>query len=381
MVYLRYTVAALVLLVGGWFVFTIGVGSNVTIAAPIAVQADKSNSVALTRLAEQRASDDLPVAEDLALRAIAIEPLNARAMLIVGLAAVADRNIAAADKIFAKATTISRRTPVAQAWMFDLDMTNGRYASALDHADALLRNKSAAGAKLIPVLVQISSYPQALPALAQHLAEAPPWRFDFFRRFSRDHEEGNLPNLLEALAKAGTKPDKAEAGLLAAREVELNDAFGARDLWQRTMGRPLPPIVDGGFDDRTAFGPFGWSFPSGGGEVVRRDTDRGSLLRIDEQAARPRRPIVEQSLILSPGSYTLALETRGEGETIKIDIRCRITNASLARLSPTSSANWHPATTRFVVPGEGCPIQRLIIASSGGNAQLDIDTLTIHPAG
>lgn len=366
----RIAVAALLFVGGAWEIGVKGFAAEPRLAPSVAARVDPSNGAVLARFAQSQILRNVPVARDAARRALIQDPLSSRATLVLALAAVDSGDIAAADKLMARASELSRRESTADAWMFDLDMTQGRYADAFRRADVMLRREPGLAAQILPTLVKVSTFPPALPDLAARLAKQPPWRGAFFQAFIGSPDADHAA-LLEALKAAGGRPTPSELGALVERQVRLGDAAGARALWRQAMGRPLPLLVNGGFEDAASVGSLGWQGERAIGRalaITSRPDGEGAALRIDPYAVGKPRAVMNQSLLLAPASYTLRYEGLAESGmgSLEVSVRCLGSNQLLSTERSEFAQNWEAKTLSFVVPVSGCPVQQVRIATVSG---------------
>ncbi|MBB3910006.1 tetratricopeptide repeat protein [Sphingomonas desiccabilis] len=362
-----------------------GFAAEPRLAPSVAARVDPSNGAVLARFAQSQILRDVPVARDAAQRALIQDPLSSRATLVLALAAVDSSDIAAADKLMARAAELSRRESTADAWMFDLDMTQGRYADAFRRADVMLRREPGLAAQILPTLVKVSTFPPALPDLAGRLAKQPPWRGAFFQSFIGS-ADADYAAVLAALRDAGGRPTPSELGSLVERQVRLGDADGARALWQQATGRSLPLIVNGGFEGSASAGSLDWQGERAIGRAVGiapRPDGKGPALRIDPYAVGKPRAVMSQSLLLAPGSYALRYEGRAEGGngSLEVSVRCAASNQLLARERNDFTQGWATSALTFVVPATNCAVKQVRIATVSGrrsDVPLWIDSFSLR---
>lgn len=364
--------------------------ADASVVPEVATQADPRNSDVLANLAENTAKIDLDAAHAFALRAIASNPLDDRALVIAALARTSTNEIARADGLFGLVTKLTRRQPLAETWMFDLSASRGDYVAAIDHADAALRLHTAADADVMPVMVQITSTAGALPALARKLATMPPWRADFFRALARS-KVGNGVALIDALKQAGDHTAPVEVASMASQQIAAGSTANARAVWLKGFGSPLPPLLSPNFESMVQYGDFGWSFGArGGAQIVARgdavDGKPGHALEVQPSRTGKRPiPVVQQAMLLDHGGHKVTFEGRSVGGTqsvASVVVRCAGTDQELGRAAVPAGQRWAPAGFGFFVPATDCPIQKLVIEAvpnftQGGSPTL-IDTFRVE---
>jgi len=364
--------------------------ADASVVPEVATQVDPRNSDVLANLAENTANTDLDAAHALALRAIASNPLDDRALVVAALARTSTNEIARADGLFGLVTTLTRRQPLAEAWMFDVLASRGDYAGAIDHADAALRRRSAADTDVMPVMIKITGTGRALPALARKLATMPPWRDDFFGALVRS-KEGNGLALMTALKQAGDHTAPVEVAAMASQQIAAGSTANARAVWLKGFGSPLPPLLSPNFEAMVQYGDFGWTFGArGGAQIVARgdaaDGKPGHALEVQPSRTGKRPlPVVQQAMLLESGGHRVTFEGRSVGGTqsvASVVVRCAGTDQELGRAGVPAGQHWAPGGFGFFVPPTDCPIQKLVIEAvpnltQGGSPTL-IDTFRVE---
>lgn len=380
-----------VAVLAGAGIFAVDFAADASVVPEVATQVNPRNSDALTTLAENTANTDLDAAHGYALRAIASNPLDDRALVVAALARTSTNEIARADGLFGLVTTLTRRQPLAETWMFDVSMTRGDYAGAIDHADAALRRHTAADTDVMPVMVRITNTSGALPALARKLAADPPWRTDFFQTLGRS-KDGNGLALMTALKQAGARADPVEVAAMASQQIAAGSTGNARAVWLLGFGSPMPPLLSPNFESMVQYGDFGWTFGArGGAQVVARGGDgdgRGGGYALEVQPSRTgKRPIrvVQQAMLLVSGGHKVTFEGRSVGGTQSVAtvvVRCAGTDQELGRAAVPAGPRWATSGFGFFVPATDCPIQKLVIEAvpnltQGGSPTL-VDTFRVE---
>src|SRR5438552_7174401 len=138
--------------------------------------------VALDELAERQLSNssgELGSVEDLARRALLSDPLDSRALSLLGLVAERKGDLARAEALMSLAAARSWRNPAPHVWLFAQAIRRGKFEEALVQADGLLRVNWRYEATIFPVLAVFGVDPRGLAALEGVLAANPPWRRSF----------------------------------------------------------------------------------------------------------------------------------------------------------------------------------------------------------
>src|SRR5262245_834094 len=98
--------------------------------------------VALDELAERQltsSSEKLSSVEDLARRALLSDPLDSRALSLLGLVAERKGDLARGEGLMSLAAARSWRNPAPHVWLFAQAIRRGKFEEALVQADGLLR--------------------------------------------------------------------------------------------------------------------------------------------------------------------------------------------------------------------------------------------------
>lgn len=354
--------------IAGAGVIAVNLGADPSVLPEVASQLDPGNSDALIAMGGTLVGTDLDVAQDYALRAIAHNPLEDRALIIAALAATAANQIARADALFSHISTLTRRQPLAETWMFDVAIAHGQYGKAIDHADAALRRRSGAEDEVMPALIAITNGTPALAAFARKLAGGPPWRPAFFTAFAKS-KDGDALALIEALRRAGDRPTPVEVAAMASQEIAAGSVPKARSVWQVGFGQPLPTLLSPNFESVLQLGNFGWAIVArGGSQIVGRPGGPGHALEVEPSTTgkRPTR-VVQQAMLLDRGRHAISFEGRSVGggaPVAAVVVRCAGDDAELGRADVPTVQTW--TTTRFVfgVPASDCPIQKLVIEAA-----------------
>ena len=98
--------------------------------------------VALDELAQRQltsTSGELSSVEDLARRALLSDPLDSRALSLLGFVAERKGDLARAEALMSLAAARSWRNPAPHVWLFAQAIRRGKFEEALVQADGLLR--------------------------------------------------------------------------------------------------------------------------------------------------------------------------------------------------------------------------------------------------
>lgn len=253
----------------------------------------------------------------LALRLEQVDPLNAAAFSL--LAEVTDDE-ATRRSLMQEAGKRSRRDTAANIWLFQDSLANGRFETALERADILMRVEPGLRDGLLAILGGFAEDPEHRSELLAWLARSPDWREGFFRNLTRSITQADTPFLMmQQLAERGAPPSHREISryisFLMAREVPDY----AYSVWTQTLSPEalarLGFLNNPGFEESATGGPFDWKVAAAYnaiGEIVPLPDDRTRrAFHVTLGPGRVRFPELSQMLVLPPGPYRLEGEFRG----------------------------------------------------------------------
>lgn len=371
------------------------------VAPEAALGLQSSNPPALLKLADQRLKRDFvgkenrpagrtgppersrvesPAAEasgqirawaELALRN---DPLNARALRILGQLAASAADEENAAKLMQAAAHRSLRESGAIYWLMRKSIETRDFATALYYADALLRTRARFVAHVMPTLSQMAEHKDARGELKKLIGKNPPWRAQFFADLPYSILDARTPlDLLLSIKDTPTPPAGPE--LLG----YLNFLIGKElyELAHYTWLQFLPPaqlnstgfLFNGSFELAPSGLPFDWLIAQGAGSTVdiaaRPDQDGQRALAIELGHGRVDFPGVRQFVMLAPGTYRFNGKYRGR-IVGRRGLEWRITCAGGGTAPIGQSLMftgvtpvWKEFEFSFTVPEAGCRAQQL----------------------
>jgi hypothetical protein len=305
--------------------------------------------------------------------ALVNDPLNARALRMLGQLAEAAGEEVSARSYMEAAARRSIQESVAVDWLMRHKHARKDYAAALYFVDALLRTRSQVMERVLPVLASMVETPQARGELVKVLAGNPPWRRSFLSALPRAVSDARSPLVvLLALRSAANPPAAADI-----RDyVSLLVQHKFYELAYYTWLQFLPPeglasaglLFNGGFELPPSGLPFDWVLHAGTGatvDIVQRPDDAGQrALYLELGPGRVEFGGVAQTLLLAPGSYRLTGRYRGEingRRGLVWRVVCAGATAPLGQ-SPMmvgATAPWKDFEFSFTVPAAECRAQHL----------------------
>jgi hypothetical protein len=362
----------------------------------IILAASTPDSAALVRTAQahiEGAGGTIDWAEvrRMARRALRANPLETRAVVLLGLAAEADGDVALAGDLMSLASARTLRDRTAHAWLFDVRLNEGNFAAALDHADVLLRAHPRLKPALLPWLMATAAVPAGRAAIVERLEAGPPWRGWFLAGLSRHAADPSGPTPVYTALQAGPRPP-----LSAELRPHLERLIGAGRYEQAMLVwlASLPPqdaasldyLHNGSFDREITNLAFDWVIGRVRGadiDVTASPSGAGKALRVRFGKARVPLRHVRKLMTLPPGAYELS------GKAMAVDLRnargvqwrlaCadgqRDMLASTPRITGTVTAEF---AEPFTVPSQGCRAQWLHLELAARIApEQDVDGGTV----
>src|SRR5437870_4959498 len=272
--------------------------------------------VTLDELAERQltsSSGELSSVEDLARRALLSDPLDSRALSLLGLVAERKGDLARAELLMSLAAARSWRNPAPHFWLFAQAIRRGKFEEALAQSDGLLRVSPQYEATIFPVLTLFGTDPGALAALEGALAANPPWRRSFLvSAVVNGVNDRLMTQLYQSLIHSRQPPTADEMKPYLDRLILAGRFEEAYRDWRATSSPTETPVrypYNANFEAPLDGLPFNWVFDSIlGAEIqISEAPDRGNsrAMRVQFSGARARFGRVGQLLLLAPGGYNL----------------------------------------------------------------------------
>ena len=269
---------------------------------------------------------------ELALRAIANAPLNARGFRL--LAEVTD-NQAEVRFLMQEAFKRSRRESTAVLWLMNDSFSRNDFADVIAKGDVLLRTR----AQLAPVVMDFFSrvivIPEARGLLVSLLAGKPKWRGTFFNTLPKIvRDDDALLELMVALKDIDGVPSTQELEPYLDSLVNKRRVDFAYNAWLQLMPQEklasLGLLHNPSFAENPSGLPFDWSIKRGHNAMVDfvalPDARGERAVRYRFGYGRAKFPETSQILMLPPGPYHLEGALRGLLNTrrgLRWELRCR----------------------------------------------------------
>jgi tetratricopeptide (TPR) repeat protein len=319
------------------------------------------------------APDNEPAVRTWATTALMNDPLNARALRILGQLAEADSNDADALKFMRAAERLSLHENIATYWLMRNSAEAGNYKAAVYYADVLLRTDPASETYTVPILAQISDDKDGAGFVKAALAGNPPWRARFFLQLPASVRDARTPlDLLLALRTDAAPPTMDEINPYLNFLINHNLYGLAYYTWLQF----LPPeelrhtglLFNGDFTGALSGLPFDWSITQGAGVTIdvvpRPDQSGGHALLVDFEFGRVDYHSVTELVMLAPGTYQFNGEYKGSllgPRGMKWRVVCAnngtLTSGGESPMIMGTTSDWTNVAFSFTVPATGCPAQ------------------------
>lgn len=319
----------------------------------------------------------------LAERALANEPLSARALRILGRLLLLVSDDQQAEAFMHAAARRSLFESDAVTWMMQKSYQDQNYHAAIGYADTLLRTRENVFDFVMPILGRMAENKAAAGELRQLLSVNTAWRQEFFRRLPGSISDARTPlGIFLSLKDTAAPPTNAEL-----RDY-LNFLVGRKlyELAYYTWLQFLPPerlskvgnLFNGGFEVMPSGLPFDWVWDEKPGATIqiatRPDHEGGRALYIEFGSGRVDFPRTNQLIMLPPGGY----QFRGSYQADIISprgLQWRITCAG-GKEAPIGESSmvtrrglaWQDFEFSFTVPKADCPAQYVTLVSGARSA-------------
>jgi hypothetical protein len=311
-----------------------------------------------------------PMAE----RALREDPLNARALRILGQIADRSNDEPRAWRFMRASAHLSLNETFAVFWMMSKSAEKQEYGTAMYYADVLLRTRPQLIGYAMPILAQIAEDKEASGGLKKLLYDNPPWRAQFFDALPNGITDARTPlDLLLAVRDSRVPPTSADL------RTYLNFLIGHKfyALAYYTWLQFLPPeqlngvglVFNGGFETVPSGLPFDWMMTPGAGVTIdigpTPDRDRERALSVGFEDGRVEFHGITELIMLTPATYRFEAKYKGTLLSAR-GLKWRVTCAGRETESIGESdmvrgiaSTWKDIEFSFTVPSADCPAQYL----------------------
>ena len=308
----------------------------------------------------------------LAEQAIAVDPWNADALVILGRLAEHDGDIQRTADLMRAAARLSIRESYAVYWLLLMAQRNNDAAAVLRYSDTLLRTRGGSLPLVVPLLAQAVEKDQTAADVTTLLATDPPWRTSFLATLPSAMTDARTPlHLFQKLAGTAHPPTHFEIS----RYITFLIGKGFYELAYYTWLQFQPPeqlaritaLHNPGFDAPPSGFPFDWTLSEGSGVTLEirplpGESERKALF-VEFTQGRADFRGVSQTTLLGPGTYELKGSLKGTvvgarglvWRTICTDGATLGQSALLRGDFP----QWRSFSFAFTVPETGCRAQQV----------------------
>lgn len=325
------------------------------------------------------------------------EPLSPTALGNAAALAALSNNKLLAGALAQAAAEASLRDVGAQLTAVNLALASRDYTQAVYRIDGVLRARPELQQELFRSLVAVIGIPEGVKAVAQSLAQQPPWRRDFVASLLEFDNSGQLAYvLLSALRKSGAPVLQEELQALVGRHIQQKAFDRAYFIWLDFLTdeqlRHVGNVFDGDFDLEPRNMYFDWTISPANNvriAVTNRPGSQNRALMLDFFQFKGAFGNAYQYLRLQPGRYEVAYETMAinldaEGGLVwRLSCIGTDTSSYVSRVL-NSSGPWSKETFKATIPPQGCDTQilQLTMASTAvldslTSGQMYFDAFTI----
>lgn len=298
------------------------------------------------------------------------DPLNARALRILGQLNAADNDYVATSKFMNAAAQLSLHESVAVYWSMLAAAEAKDYKTTTYYADVLLRTLPQLDKYVVPILAKIAEDKGSSGLVEAVIDKNPPWREQFFTTLPNSVEDARTPlDLLLQLRTSPAPPTNAEIApyinfLIAHRLYELAYYTWLQFLPAEEL-REAGLLFNGNFDVVPSGLPFDWVMRQGSGVTVeivpKPDSNRKHALLVDFAYGRVDYNSVSQLVMLSPGTYEFKGQHKGQLLGPR-GLKWRIVCASGPTIEESAMIigmmpSWKSVAFTFTIPAQDCRAQ------------------------
>lgn len=314
---------------------------------------------------------DLATVQNEVLAAVNDDPLDARALRLLGQTADAGGDDADAIKMMRAAAQLSLHENIAAIWLMRKSVEAGDYKSAIGYADTLLRTNLSLGPYVVPILARFSDSKPSSDLVKSLVDSNPPWRQMFFAFLPRSVADVRTPlDILLSLKATKTPPTSDELGAYLNYLIDHKYYSFAYYAWLQFLTpdelQHVGLLYNGNFARPPSGLPFDWDIKQGSGvsiDIEDADKNGNHGLSVDFLYGRVEYHSVNELVVLPPGDYQFTGKYRGEligPRGLKWRVACA--NDSSAPIAESAmiggaASQWTDIAFTFSVPATACPAQ------------------------
>lgn len=324
-----------------------------------------------------------PAVKELLYDAVTRQPLNSRAVRLLGYVEDVRGNRAAASKVLKLAESLSRRDAGTQLWLLEDAVRGNDVPAVLAHYDRMLRTSNDSRNVLFPILTSALSNAEVRASFAKFIRNPPPWLSTYL---SYAILEGRDPaSIADAIAVAGGLPRTLQFQLLSSqlldRLVSASQFSRARQYYLSLPGREATALQSVGLTEAsvdTSFGPIAWQPTVSGSSGAELAAHGRQLYFRIYGASGERTSVARKMLMLLPGKYAFSFSTfsteSDSDSAIGVVVGCKAGTVDTilldSRVALGSGRRKHQVA--FTVPS-ACEAQFVTFQAIGGLGEAGID--------
>lgn len=304
--------------------------------------------------------------------ALLIDPLNAKALRILGQFASGANSPDSATKYMRASARNSIHEGMAVYWTMQDSAEKHDFKTAIRYADALLRTRPSLMSYVAPTLEKMAENKDSNALVKRLLYDNPPWRAQFFGVLLASISDARTPlDLLLSLKDGPSPASPAELQPFLAFLIQHK----LYDLAYYTWLQFLPPaqltnaglLFNGSFEFAPSGFPFDWTITSGAGmsiEIVPTNEKPGEhALLIEFGHGRVDYRSIAQMTMLTSGSYLFYGKYKGDlvgPRGLKWRIHCADAEGQAIGESEMIIGvmpSWKEVRFHFTVPESDCRAQ------------------------
>jgi hypothetical protein len=335
-------------------------------------------------------SQTLGKIRSLAEQALVNDPLNARALRILGQVALQTSDQKHAETFMHAAVRHSLFETNAVNWMMDKAYKDKKFDEAMRYAQILVKTRQQVFSYVGPILAGIAENQGSSKNLTKLLVTDPAIRKGFFPNLLPSISDARTP-LVILLALKGTTSPPTVAELRGYLNFLVDRKF--YDLAYYTWLQFLPAqqlgqvgnLYNGSFEAEPSGMPFDWVWKETPGATIqvaeRSDQKGGHALNIGFASGRVEFSGATELVMLPPGNYQLRGSYKADLTTQR-GLQWRVTCAGgegspLGESTPIPEqttpvagqrSSWQDFEFSFAVPKDGCPAQYVALVSTARSA-------------
>lgn len=323
-----------------------------------------------------------PAAVRLARAALAADPLNPDALLVLAYEALGRGDTDSARLQFEGINLATKRDRKANAWLAQDALAREEVVRALGYFDLMLRGRETTRDRVLPVMIDTMRQDAMLPPMLELLEDNPPWAPRFWQlAIQRNPAIGNVGRLRRSLPRDYAGVTREQDENLVASLVSLGEIAEARQVVAYLAGNDDADTLlrNPEFERKPLFPPLDWQVYSEGGYGA--SIYPGDGIMVVSALADSSGLVARQLLALSPGTYRVSIvleEPLEPGLGLSAAFRCEGQRGVIASYTVSEGATELAETVS--PPCDAVWIELRVRAKDGLEAgEVSIDRVAIEP--